>query len=48
VFEHLDNTVACHVQILARGVPVREVIGREGVHERCVDTFGVEDAQQLA
>jgi hypothetical protein len=47
VLEHPDHAVRSHVQVLARLSAVRQVVGRETVHERRVDALRVEDVQQL-
>src|SRR5262249_31001366 len=47
-FENLDHSVTGHVQVLARVTAVRQIVNREGVHERGVDALGLEDLQQLA
>src|SRR6266542_3865647 len=48
VLEHLDHSGARRVEVYMRVVAVREVVAGEGVHERGVDAFGLEDLQQLA
>jgi hypothetical protein len=48
VFEYLDDAVTGHIQVCAGVAAVRQVVAREGVHERGVDPLGVEDVQQFA